>query len=254
MKVIILAGGLGSRLSEHTRDLPKPMLKIGSKPIIWHIMEMYSQYKHKDFFIAAGYKSEEIKKYFIDYAIYNSDFTIDLFNNNKEIHKYNKKDWKVTVVDTGIDSQTGKRIKDLQNFIGNETFMMTYGDGVSDIDINELIKFHKSHGKIATLTAVRPVARFGELKLNDASVKEFKEKNQINQGWANGGFFVLEPEIFDYINGDVMFEKSPLEKITQDNNLMAFKHYGFWQCMDTKRDYNFLEKLYLDGKTPWLKN
>ena len=253
MKVIILAGGLGSRLSEHTGVVPKPMLKIGDKPIIWHIMEIYSKYQHKDFFIAAGYKSEDIKKYFADYAIYNSDFTIDLSNNNREIHKYNNIDWKVTIVDTGINSQTGKRIKDLKNFIGNETFMMTYGDGVSDIDINELVKFHKSHGKIATVTAVRPVARFGELSLENSSVKEFREKNQINQGWANGGFFVLEPEIFDYINGDEMFEKSPLEKITQNNNLMAYKHYDFWQCMDTKRDYDFLEKLYIEGNTPWLK-
>ena len=253
MKVIILAGGLGSRLSEHTKDIPKPMLKIGNKPIIWHIMEIYSNYSHNDFYVAAGYKSEEIKKYFIDYSIYNSDFTIDLSTNKTEIHKYHKVNWMVTVIDTGIETQTGKRIKDLKNFIGNETFMLTYGDGVSDVDINELTKFHKSHGKIATLTAVRPVARFGELNLNETKVMEFKEKNQINQGWANGGFFVLEPEVFDYINGDVMFEKTPLEKLAKDDNLMAYKHEGFWQCMDTKRDYNFLEKLYLDGNTPWLK-
>ena len=253
MKIIILAGGLGSRLSEHTKDVPKPMLQIGSKPIIWHIMKMYSKFNHNDFFIAAGYKSEEIKKYFIDYSLYNSDFTIELSTNKKTVHKYNKIDWKVTVVDTGINSQTGKRIKNLKKFIGRETFMMTYGDGVSDVNIDKLLQFHKNHGKIATLTAVRPLARFGELNIEDTKVKSFKEKNQINEGWVNGGFFVLEPDIFDYIDGDVMFERSPLEKVTEDNNLMAYKHDGFWQCMDTKRDFNFLQKLYAEGNTPWLE-
>jgi len=248
MKVIILAGGFGTRLSEYTDVIPKPMVPIGGKPILWHIMNSYAQYGHKDFYVALGYKADRVKEYFLNYKSLNSDFTIDLASGNLELHHYKKIDWKVTLVHTGENSMTGGRVKRMKSFIGNEPFMLTYGDGLSNININDLLDFHKSHGKMVTMSAVRPVARFGELKLNDNQVTEFKEKPQTHEGWINGGFFVVQPEFFDIIEGDsTMLEKEPLEKVASKGELMAYKHEGFWHCMDTKRDHELLENIFING-------
>ena len=228
MKVIILAGGFGTRLSEYTDAIPKPMAKIGDKPILWHIMKIFEHHALNDFVLALGYKNEIIKEYFSKYSLLNSDFSIDLKSGNMEMHQVQSEDWNVTLVDTGLDTMTGGRIKRLKDFVGNQTFMVTYGDGVGNIDIKNLIKFHKSHKKLATVTAVRPQARFGELEIVDDCVKSFKEKPQLDQGWINGGFFVLEPEVFDLISDDsVMFERQPLEELSSEENLMAYKHHGF---------------------------
>lgn len=251
MKVIILAGGFGTRLSEYTDTIPKPMAKIGDKPILWHIMKIFEHHALNDFVLALGYKNEIIKEYFSKYSLLNSDFSIDLKSGNMEMHQVQSEDWNVTLVDTGLDTMTGGRIKRLKDFVGNQTFMVTYGDGVGNIDINNLIKFHKSHKKLATVTAVRPQARFGELEIVDDCVKSFKEKPQLDQGWINGGFFVLEPEVFDLISDDsVMFERQPLEELSSDENLMAYKHHGFWKCMDTKRDLEILNDLW-NTNPPW---
>lgn len=251
MKVIILAGGFGTRLSEYTDAIPKPMAKIGDKPILWHIMKIFEHHALNDFVLALGYKNEIIKEYFSKYSLLNSDFSIDLKSGNMEMHQVQSEDWNVTLVDTGIDTMTGGRIKRLKDFVGNQTFMVTYGDGVGNIDIKNLIKFHKSHKKLATVTAVRPQARFGELEIVDDCVKSFKEKPQLDQGWINGGFFVLEPEVFDLISDDsVMFERQPLEELSSDENLMAYKHHGFWKCMDTKRDLEILNDLW-NTNPPW---
>ena len=251
MKVIILAGGFGTRLSEYTDAIPKPMAKIGDKPILWHIMKIFEHHALNDFVLALGYKNEIIKEYFSKYSLLNSDFSIDLKSGNMEMHQVQSEDWNVTLVDTGLDTMTGGRIKRLKDFVGNQTFMVTYGDGVGNIDIKNLIKFHKSHKKLATVTAVRPQARFGELEIVDDCVKSFKEKPQLDQGWINGGFFVLEPEVFDLISDDsVMFERQPLEELSSEENLMACKHHGFWKCMDTKRDLEILNDLW-NTNPPW---
>ena len=253
MKTIILAGGFGTRLHEYTSSIPKPMVPVGGKPIIFHLMNFYASYGHEDFYLALGYKAEVIKEYFLNFSTLNSDFTINLQENSLKVHKENHLDWDVTLVDTGINSMTGGRVKRMQDFIGNETFMLTYGDGLSDVDIKKLIEFHKSHGKIATVSAVHPSARFGELDIEGNEVKSFKEKPQVTNGWINGGFFVFEPEIFNYIHDDsTVLEQDPLEKLSSDGELMAFFHEGFWQCMDTKRDKDFLENLWNQKDTPWI--
>ena len=252
MKVVILAGGFGTRLSEYTESIPKPMVTVGGKPIIWHIMSTYAKFGYKDFYIALGYKAEVIKEYFLNYQTLNSDFIIDLSNSKIVAHQQDKIDWKVTLVDTGLNSMTGGRVKRIQDFIGDEPFLLTYGDGVADIDINALVKFHKNHGKMVTVSAVHPSARFGELDINNDVVTSFKEKPQTTQGWINGGYFVVNPDFFDLIEGDdSILEKEPLEQATQMGELMAYQHDGFWQCMDTKRDRDHLEELWVGGSAPW---
>lgn len=252
MKVIILAGGFGTRLSEYTDVIPKPMVPIGGKPILWHIMNSYAQYGHKDFYVALGYKADKVKEYFLNYKSLNSDFTIDLASGNLELHHYKQIDWKVTLVHTGENSMTGGRVKRMKSFIGNEPFLLTYGDGLSNININDLLDFHTSHGKMVTMSAVRPTARFGELKLKDNQIIEFKEKPQIHEGWINGGFFVIQPDFFDLIEGDaIMLEREPMEIVASKGELMAYKHEGFWHCMDTKRDHEFFEDLYKKD-SPWI--
>jgi glucose-1-phosphate cytidylyltransferase len=255
MKVVLLAGGFGTRMSEYTSDIPKPMVPIGGKPILWHLMNYYSEYGHKDFYLALGYKSEVVKQYFLQYNILNSDFKIDFSKNSVEPINKGNLDWNVHLIDTGLNTMTGGRLKRLKEYINNETFMLTYGDGLSNVDLNKLIEFHKSHGKIATMSAVRPVAKFGELIINEqGKVESFKEKPQLEQGWINGGFFIFEPEIFDYLGGDeIMLEREPLEKLVINNQLMSYKHDGFWKCMDTKRDHEQFEKMYSEGKTPWIR-
>lgn len=252
MKVGILAGGLGTRLSEETVDKPKPMVEVGGKPIMWHIMMHYYHYGFKDFAIALGYKAEVIKKYMVDYCSLNSNLTVSLQTGEVSMHGGYKPDWTVELIDTGLYTNTGGRIKRLVPYMGNETFMLTWGDGVSNIDLNELLEFHRSHGKIATLTAVRPPARFGHLDLEGDQIVEFSEKPQTREGWINGAFFVLEPEVFDYIDGDdTQWEKEPLERLAKDGQLMAYKHHDYWQCMDTLRDKRRLESLWSTGNAPW---
>jgi glucose-1-phosphate cytidylyltransferase len=252
MKVIILAGGFGTRLSEYTESIPKPMVTIGGKPILWHIMKTYAKYKHSDFYLALGYKSEVIKDYFLNYRSLNSDFTIDLETGEFTAHQKDNVSWKVTLVDTGLDSMTGGRVKRMKKFIGNEAFLLTYGDGVANIDIDALVDFHHSHGKMVTVSAVHPGARFGELDLDGNLVTSFKEKPQTTQGWINGGYFVIEPEFFDLIQDDsTILERDPLEKAAQMGELMSYQHDGFWQCMDTKRDRDSLEELWQTDNPPW---
>jgi glucose-1-phosphate cytidylyltransferase len=252
MKVIILAGGFGTRLSEYTEMIPKPMVSVGGKPILWHIMNTFSRFNHKDFYLALGYKAQVVKEYFLNYRTFNSDFSVDLSSGNVEPHQVDKTDWKVTLVDTGGSSMTGGRVKRLEHFIGNEPFMLTYGDGVANIDLDALLKFHKGHGKMVTVSAVHPVARFGELDIDGGQVKTFKEKPQINQGWINGGYFIIEPKFFELIDGDdTILEKEPLERAAQMGELMAYQHDGFWQCMDTNRDRDLLESLWASGEAPW---
>lgn len=252
MKVFILAGGFGTRLSEYTESIPKPMVKIGDKPMVWHIMNIYAQYGHTDFYVASGYKAEVIKEYFLNYSNLNSDFSVNLKTGEVEYHLLSNLNWNVTLVQTGIDTMTGGRIKRLGPYIKNDTFLLTYGDGVANINIDELIKFHKQHGKMVTVSAVRPSARFGELLIENGSVERFKEKPQMKEGWINGGFFVMEPAFLDLIDDDqTVLEKDPLEKAAAMGELMAFEHNGFWQCMDTKRDRDNLEKLYASGDGPW---
>jgi glucose-1-phosphate cytidylyltransferase len=252
MKVIILAGGFGTRLSEYTESIPKPMVTVGGKPILWHIMSTYAKFGHKNFYVALGYKAEVIKEYFLNYRTLNSDFTVDLSNGGIVAHQQDTVDWKVTLVDTGLNSMTGGRVKRMQDFIDNEPFLLTYGDGVADIDINALVKFHKDHGKMVTVSAVHPSARFGELDINSNIVTSFKEKPQVTQGWINGGYFVINPDFFDLIGGDdTVLEKEPLEMAAKMGELMAFHHDGFWQCMDTKRDRDLLEDLWKTDTPHW---
>ena len=251
MKVIILAGGFGTRFSEYTNTIPKPMISIGGKPILWHIMQTYAKFGHKDFYVALGYKAELIKDYFLNYRSLNANFTIELGSGNILSHQLDQVDWKVTLVDTGDKTMTGGRLKRMKEFIGDEPFMLTYGDGVTDINLDEVLKFHRSHGKLVTMSAVRPAARFGELELEGDVVRSFKEKPQMHEGWINGGFFIIEPKFFDFIDDDSTFlEREPLEKATKLGELMAYKHKGFWHCMDTKRDHDLLESLWRSG-APW---
>ena len=253
MKVIILSGGFGTRIAEYTSIIPKPMIRIGGKPIIEHIMEIYSKHGHRDFYLALGYKSEVIKEYFYNYALLNSNFQINLKDGKVSPFEKNEKDWSINLIDTGINTMTGGRLKRLKKFIGDETFLLTYGDAVTDLNINKVLEFHKNHGKMVTVTGVRPPARFGELTLNDINeVLEFKEKPNTHAGWINGGFFVIEPEFLNYIENDkTILEKEPLEKVAKNNQLMAFLHDGFWHCIDTKRDKDNLEEFIKSGKKIW---
>lgn len=257
MKVVILAGGYGTRISEESQFKPKPMIEIGEKPIIWHIMKEYSFYGFNEFIICAGYKQHIIKEWFADYFIYNSDVTFDYKNgsNNMMIHETNMEPWTVTVVDTGLNTMTGGRVKRVQKYIGDEPFMLTYGDGVCDVNINKLAAFHKSHGKIATLTAVLQEQQKGILDIGgDNAVKSFREKSRVDSSPINAGYMVLQPEIFDYIEGDqTVFEKEPLQRLAESGELMSYMHKGFWQCMDNAREKETLEKLLKMGKAPWKK-
>jgi len=241
MKVILLAGGFGTRLAEFTDVIPKPMVPVGGKPILWHIMQTYAHFGHKDFYVALGYKAEVIKDYFLNYRALNADFTVDLATGNVRPHQVDSVDWRVTLVNTGDKSMTGGRVKRMQSFIGNETCMLTYGDGVADIDLEELLAFHRSHKKMVTVSAVRPAARFGELEIEGSRVESFQEKPQMHDGWINGGYFVFEPEFFNLISGDsTLLEREPLEMAAKAGELMAYRHNGFWHCMDTKRDHELL--------------
>lgn len=252
MKVLLLAGGFGTRLSEYTEAIPKPMVTIGGRPILWHIMRTYARFGHKDFYVALGYRAEVIKEYFLHYRSLNADFSVDLATGQVTSHQTDAADWRVTLIDTGLESMTGGRVKRLQRFVGNETFMLTYGDGLADIDLERLVAFHRSHGKLITVTAVHPDARFGELEISSDRVDSFQEKLQTKQGWVNGGYFVVEPGFLDLIAGDAtILERDPLERAAKMGELMAFRHEGFWQCMDTKRDRDALEHLWRSGKAPW---
>lgn len=252
MKVAILAGGVGTRLAEETDVRPKPMVEIGGRPILWHILRHYAHYGHRDFFIALGYKGDYIKKYMMDYASLQGNLTVNLKSGQVKRAGDAAPDWNISLVETGMSTLTGGRIKRLAPFIGNETFMLTWGDGVSDVDLHALLKFHKAHGKLATVTAVRPTARFGHLQFNGDQVMEFSEKPQTAEGWINGAFFVLEPSVFDYIDGDqTQWEREPMEGLARDGQLMAYKHSGFWQCMDTLRDKKLLQDYWDSGKAPW---
>ncbi len=252
MKVAILAGGLGTRLSEETTIKPKPMVEIGGKPMLWHIMNIYAAYGFKEFVVALGYKGEIIKDYFLNYHYHAHSLSVKLNRGEVNIHDGAGEDWTVHLLDTGAETQTGGRIKRVAEFIGRETFMMTYGDGVCNVDIPGLIEFHRTQKKLATLTAVRPPARFGQMLIDDSRVIQFQEKPQIGEGWINGGFFVLEPGIIDYIAGDqTLWEREPLENLASEGQLAAYQHEDFWQCMDTLRDVNLLDRLWQEGKAPW---
>lgn len=254
MKVVILAGGFGTRLSEETDVKPKPMVEIGGKPILWHIMKTYSHYGYNDFVICLGYKGYVIKEYFANYFLHMADVTFDMEKNKMEVHQKNAEPWKVTLVDTGSETMTGGRIKRVQPYVGNEPFMATYGDGVSDVNIKFLVEYHKKHKKLATMTAVQPMGRFGSLDLGESDiVNSFIEKPKGDGAWINAGFFVFEPEVFDYIDGDsTVLEKEPLEKLSAKSNLYSFKHNGFWKPMDTLREKHELESLWSSGKAPWM--
>ena len=256
MKVGILAGGLGSRLSEETETKPKPMVEIGGQPILWHIMKHYAHYGFDQFSIALGYRSEYIKRYFRDYSSLQGDLTLSLADGGVvrgEGYGAPPRDsWTVDLVETGLYTATGGRIKRLAPYLGDETFMLTWGDGVSDVNLHDLLAFHRSHGKLATVTAVRPPARFGKLEMMGEKVVRFSEKPQLEEGWINGAFFVLEPEVFDYIDGDrTQWEREPLERLAEDGQLMAYCHDSFWQCMDTLRDKKLLERMWTSGEAPW---
>jgi glucose-1-phosphate cytidylyltransferase len=252
MKVAILAGGLGSRLAEETETRPKPMVEIGGKPILWHIMKIYSAASYDDFVIALGYRGEIIKKYMVDYCSLANDLTVRMDEQTFEVHGRQDEQWRVELVDTGLTTATGGRIRRLAPHLSDGTFMCTWGDGVAPIDLPALLAFHRSHGRIATLTAVRPPARFGHLELEGPDVVEFSEKPQTGEGWINGAFFVLEPRVFDYIDSDkTQFEREPLERLAKDGELVAYRHHGFWQCMDTIRDRKHLQSLWDAGDAPW---
>jgi glucose-1-phosphate cytidylyltransferase len=253
MKAVILAGGLGSRLSEETVAKPKPMVEIGGKPILWHILNIYAAGGIRDFVIALGYRAEVVKEYFLNFYALNNSITVDLTTGERFVHRGNAPSWKLDLVDTGLDTQTGGRIKRVGEWLGPEqTFMATYGDGVADIDVAALLKFHQSHGRLATVTTVRPPARFGQIHLEGDRVDRFSEKPQTGEGWINGGFFVLDRKVLDYIDGDeTLWERQPMERLAADGQLMAFQHEGFWQPMDTLREKRLLEDLWATGKAPW---
>ena len=254
MKVVILAGGHGSRLSEETQIRPKPMVEVGGKPILWHIMKMYTAHGINDFIICCGYKSHVIKEYFANYSLLMSDITFDMRKNEMKIHQNGVEPWKVTLIDTGEKSMTGGRLKRVRDYIGNETFCATYGDGVSDVNIRKLIEFHRERGALATLTAVQPLGRFGvfSLKKEECKISSFREKVDGDGGWVNGGFFVLEPSVMDYIESDAtVWEREPMERLAKDGKLAAFRHRGFWQSMDTLRDKILLEEFWNSGNAPW---
>ncbi len=252
MKIIILAGGFGTRISEFTDTIPKPMIKIGNQPIIWHIMNHYYKFGFEDFILALGYKGEKIRDYFLNYNYYNHDIHLSLFDSSTKFKNENKLNWKVLLADTGLDTLTGGRIKRLSNYVENQTFMVTYGDGICSVEINKLLEFHKSHGKLATVTAVRPTARFGELMIEDNLVMNFKEKPQVTNGWINGGYFIFEPEVLKYIDNDkTILEENPLENLAKEGQLAAYKHDNFWMCLDTKRDYDVMQQYYKNKLGYW---
>ena len=253
MKVIILCGGLGTRLSEETQVKPKPMVEIGGRPILWHIMKIYEHHGHSDFLLALGYKGEVIKDYFLNYHAHQSDLTISLKTGDVEYGEPTSEDWRVGLVNTGVTTMTGGRLLRLKSCLQDQgTFMLTYGDGVSNVDIKALLAFHRAHGKLATVTAVRPAARFGDLAIDGDKVERFVEKPQAGEGWINGGFFVFQPGVFDYLNDDAtILEKAPLERLAADGQLMAYRHSGYWQSMDTLRDKHALEEQWASGAAPW---
>jgi glucose-1-phosphate cytidylyltransferase len=252
MKVVILAGGLGTRLAEETDVKPKPMVEIGGRPILWHILKLYAYYGFNEFLIGLGYKGDVIKHFFYDYSSLNGDMTVHTSRGAVERHRREGDDWTVHLIDTGQDTATGGRVKRLEPWLKNGAFMLTYGDGVSDIDLRNLLKFHQSHGRIATISAVRPPSRFGGIVFEGDLVSEFSEKPQIGEGWINGGFMVLEPEIFKYLDNDQsILERDGLERLAADGQLVAFRHDSFWQCMDNLREKRLLEKLWQEGKAPW---
>jgi glucose-1-phosphate cytidylyltransferase len=251
MKTVILAGGLGTRLAEHTDSTPKPMVEIGGSPILWHIMKIYEAADFREFVVALGYRADVVKSYFLDYHHLRNDLTIT-GDGRVDVHDGARDDWRVHLIDTGIETQTGGRIKRLAEYVHDETFMLTYGDGLADVHCRELVEFHRAHGKLATVTAVRPPARFGGLLFEGDLVVEFTEKPQIGEGWINGGFFVLEPGVLDYIDGDeTIWEREPLERLAAEGQLVAFRHDGFWQPMDTLRDVRLLESMWQSGDVPW---
>jgi glucose-1-phosphate cytidylyltransferase len=253
MKVVILAGGLGTRLSEETEIKPKPMVEIGGHPVIWHIMKHYAAHGFREFIIALGYKGGEIKRFFLDYSRLRASVTVDLATGRSNVHGGIPEDWTVHLIDTGINTSTGGRVKRLQPWLEGGTFMLTYGDGVSDVDLGDLLRFHKAHGRLASVTAVRPPARFGGLVFDGDLVSQFTEKPQIGEGWINGGFMVLEPGVLKYLDGDDSnLEADALERLAADHQLAAYRHDRFWQCMDTLRDVRLLEKLWQSGKPPWM--
>jgi glucose-1-phosphate cytidylyltransferase len=252
VKVAILAGGVGTRLAEETVTKPKPMVEVGNRPILWHIMKHYAHYGHREFVLALGYKGEHIKRWMVEYASLASDLTVRCRDGSVELHEAQQDDWTTQLIDTGQATLTGGRIKRLREHLGDGTFMLTWGDGVADVDLDALLAFHRAHGRLATMTAVRPPARFGHLELDGDQISEFSEKPQTGEGWINGAFFVLEPDIFDYIEGDdTQWEREPLEQLAKDGQLMAYRHHGFWQCMDTLRDKKLLDDLWAAGDAPW---
>ena len=253
MKVVLLAGGFGTRISEESQFKPKPMIEIGGMPILWHIMKWYSHFGHNDFVICAGYKQAVIKEWFANYFIHTSDITFDFSKGNEIIvHNKHSEPWKVTVVDTGLNTMTGGRLKRVREYIGNETFFMTYGDGVSDVDVPATLEFHRRNKKLATITAIQPEGRFGYIDLSVEMVHSFREKSDHDTGWINAGFMVLEPSVLDYIADDtVMFEREPMERLAAEGQMVCYKHSGFWQCMDTLRDKEKLERLWASGNAPW---
>jgi glucose-1-phosphate cytidylyltransferase len=254
MKVVILAGGFGTRISEDSHLRPKPMIEIGDRPILWHIMKIFSHYGYNDFVVCLGYKSYVVKEYFANYFLHASDVTFDFTKENRMVtHCHSAEPWKITLVDTGLNTMTGGRIKRIQPYVGNETFLLTYGDGVSDVNIKHLVDYHRKHGKIGTITGIQPAGRFGALELTErGAVTGFQEKPQGQVGWINGGFMVMAPEIFKHIDGDTtILEREPIEKLAKDGELYCFRHYGFWQPMDTLRDRLLLEDLWQSGKAPW---
>jgi glucose-1-phosphate cytidylyltransferase len=252
VKTVILAGGLGSRLAEETTVRPKPMVEIGGRPILWHIMNVYAAHGFRDFVVACGYKGEVIKQYFANYHLHESDLTVELRSGKVELHSDRSPEWRVSLVDSGLHTQTGGRVRRMAPWIGGETFLMTYGDGVGNIDVRAALDFHRRHGRLATVTAVRPPARFGGLEFDGDQVVRFNEKPQVGEGWINGGYMVLEPRVLDYIDADeTIFERDPMERLAAEGQLMAYRHEGFWQPMDTLREKHLLEELWASGAAPW---